>query len=955
MRVDDIAVLRQLIILSVLAIAMIASCTSAHADILLLKADSPTVDVLPLGRSLFVAESAPQRAPLSASEFVSSLTPVSQINRLGGKYWLHVRIKNDTDISDWVFDPHNSVIDRIEGFIYHNGSVQALQTGYLQSHDFSLHYGQQFQLAPGAEAQVLIYFESRYFSSQPRFELTPDDSFKHKVLVENSWIMGCIGAMLVLSIYNLFLGVWTKDRCYVYYALYLAFSMLGWSAAFNMWAELLGWYSLNIILLPFFPAIAFNILYYIHFLQLRESSKILTKISYGMVLLCGLFPACYSLMSPGTLFMALSIVTAIWVVMGLVIGIVRLRQGYKPALYFVAAFSVVFVAAILSVLPNLGYEELVSNADLLTLVAQTLDMLLLAMALAHRIRILRDERESALAAKNNADRNTERAIQAQAQMEAMSAESIKLVKALATQQVKSAQLANEAKSTFLATMSHDIRTPINGVMGMLSLLLKAELSQQQRRYALLAKSSSESLLHLINGILDFSKIEAGKLELEQLDFDVERSMGDIAEEMALSAQEKEVELVLDFSCHAESSIVKGDPGRLRQVVVNLVGNAIKFTASGEVVIRAALDSRPEGLVLSCRVTDTGIGIAPEKLDTLFHSFSQADSSTTREYGGTGLGLTIAKNLCEMMSGEINVLSKPGTGSEFSFSVKLGRSDLQQERHAPRLTADSIIVMDDNHAANHALSRQLIEWGRRVTSVYDARDLSKALNTRHEVSMLLVTSGLQADALSALESHGSVNVVVINRLADGIPTESDKSSNITDRLTKPITRANLISFLQYQDQSDGGTQAEKEPESMTLSQTREKDTRVLLVEDNMINREVAMGLLENLGFDVYIAENGEEAVHELTHSELPCGLVLMDCQMPIMDGYEATRQIRSGSAGKMAQDIPIIALTANAMNENKQRCLAAGMSDYLTMPIDPEKLDKILTHWLNRGEAHAHPG
>jgi signal transduction histidine kinase/DNA-binding response OmpR family regulator len=555
-------------------------------------------------------------------------------------------------------------------------------------------------------------------------------------------------------------------------------------------------------------------------------------------------------------------------------------------------------------------------------------------------------REQLEAAKNNADRNTERAMLAQTQMEAMSAENIKLVKALAAHQVKSAQHANEAKSTFLASMSHEIRTPINGVMGMLDLLLKGELSQQQLRYALLAKSSSESLLHLINDILDFSKIEAGKLELEQLDFDIEYNMGEIAEEMSLSAQEKALELVLDFTCHAESSMVKGDPGRLRQVVVNLVSNAIKFTASGEVVIRATLESTPEGSVLSCNVTDTGIGIEPEKLDKLFHSFSQADSSTTREYGGTGLGLTIAKNLCEMMSGEISVLSKLGTGSEFSFSVRLGRSDIQQQRHAPSLTPDSIIVIDNNRAANHALSRQLIECGQRVTSLYDVADLSKKLNTGSDVSMLLVASELHAEALSALQSHDSVNVVVITRLADVISTASGKQSNITNRLTKPITRANLISFLQHQDEGDDRAQAKKETESIALSEIHEKSTRILLVEDNMINREVAMGLLEDLGLAIDCAENGEEALHTLTHSELPYALVLMDCQMPIMDGYEATRQIRSGAAGKMVQDIPIIALTANALAEDKQRCLAAGMSDYLTKPIDPDKFDKLLTHWLN---------
>jgi signal transduction histidine kinase/PleD family two-component response regulator len=555
------------------------------------------------------------------------------------------------------------------------------------------------------------------------------------------------------------------------------------------------------------------------------------------------------------------------------------------------------------------------------------------------------------AAKNNADSNTEKAMRAQTQVETMSAENVKLVKTLAAQQIKSAQLANEAKSIFLASMSHEIRTPINGVMGMLDLLLKGELSQQQLRYALLAKSSSESLLHLINDILDFSKIEAGRLALEQLDFDVEHSMGEIAEEMSLSAQEKDVELVLDFTCHAQSSMVKGDPGRLRQIVVNLVSNAIKFTASGEVVIRAALDSTPEGSVLSCSVTDTGIGIEPKKLDELFHSFSQADSSTTREYGGTGLGLTIAKNLCEMMSGEINVLSKPGTGSEFSFSVRLDRSDIQQERHAASLTPDSIIVMDNSRAANHALSRQLIERGQRVTSVYNASELSKALDAGSDVSMLLVTSGLQAEALSVLESHGSVNVVVITRLADRMPTESGKPSNMTNRLTKPIIKANLISLLQHQHQdqenSDEHAQAEKETESTALSGRRDKSSLILLVDDNMINREVAKGVFDDLGFAIDCAKNGVEALHTLTHSELPYALVLMDCQMPVMDGYEATRQIRSGAAGKMAQDIPIIALTANAMVEDKQRCIAAGMSDYLTKPIDPDKLDKILTQWLKR--------
>jgi two-component system, sensor histidine kinase and response regulator len=516
--------------------------------------------------------------------------------------------------------------------------------------------------------------------------------------------------------------------------------------------------------------------------------------------------------------------------------------------------------------------------------------------------------------------------------------------------------ANEAKSAFLANMSHEIRTPMNAVIGLSHLALKADPSPRLRDYLIKIRSSGQHLLGIINEILDFSKIEAGKLSIESVEFDLDKVLENVGNLISEKAEEKGLELIFDIEPLVNSTRLRGDPLRLGQILINFCNNAVKFTEEGEVVIKGrVLEASGDSQLVEFSVSDTGIGMTEAQIERLFQAFQQADTSTTRKYGGTGLGLAISKRLAELMGGDVGVTSELGKGSTFWFTARLGkgvaaprpsllRSDLRGRR---------LLIIDDNSSARTVLSNML----RNMTFVVDEAasgdegiEMVRQAAKRSEPYEIIFVDW-QMPVLDGIETSKRIlalpdlaippHLVMVTAYGREDVLKQAEENGLENVLVKPVTSSTLfdtiVTVLHAHPEATGPVQIAS---SFEIDRTR--GTRVLLVEDNEINQEVAIGLLEDAAIQVDLAENGEIAVRMANDNDYDA--VLMDMQMPVMDGIEATRAIRSDPR---FQNLPIIAMTANAMAADREKCLKAGMNDHIGKPIDPDQLFSVLLRWTGR--------
>ncbi len=747
-----------------------------------------------LDLSLLSAERSPApQAPDSPADFVLGLQPVSQVDQItGGRYWLYAKLQNQTDQDLWVINPHNAVIDRVHVYVYNEQGVQDFSTGYLYPHERSLHYGVTLELPRGQPHEVLILIESRYFSGLPQFDIVPQALFHEDVRLENLIVIACFGAIVVLALYNLFLAVSIKEKSYFYYSAYLLCSVLAWCAAFNALGEWFEWHSYYLLLPPFFLTIAFNTLYYIHFLELRDNNPRLSGLSYGLAIGWIGMAFAFPLFSPGRYMMLYGISSSIWILMGLWCGVIRLRNGYKPARFFVAAFVVVFVGILLSILHLFGLQSAIKNNYIVTLVAQTIDMLLLSLALADRIRIFREEKEFALKQAYETERRA---------MEKEQEANKKLQQALVISEQES-----QRKSDFLRMVSHELRTPLHSIVSSVEQWNVDGGGDESAKGDLVnfIGYGAARLRTQVDNLVLLAETDDMKLEPNAYGFEIRPLLDKVCYNVSGLVHDN-VEFIhrRDADAHTNRPLpmtFKGDAYLIEHLLRSVLENACKYTEQGKVEFYVGWNN--EDQLLTVDIMDTGCGMTREQQKTMFNDFVQVSRGLDRRSEGLGLGLTICYRLSEILSADFVINSELGEGTHVHISLPLEVSDSKVELVNTEVQpAGHVLIVEDNLINAQVLEHIVIHLGYQVDVVYSGQEALRRLEEQVYSIILMDIQMPIMDGITAtrwIRQRGvSTPIVAVTANSDSEVRRRCIDVGMNDVMVKPARRADIQRILERQ--------------------------------------------------------------------------------------------------------------------------------------------------------------